>query len=82
MDDWFSSTKTESSKKNAVLCPVGEAGVAVAETYLFLDHTNRKFERRDVKTNGELRPKFRSRHNLRASTEFYNNSLSWQVMES
>jgi len=59
-----------------------EAGVAVAETYLFLDHTNRKFERRDVKTNGELRPKFRSRHNLRASTEFYNNSLSGQVMES
>jgi hypothetical protein len=59
-----------------------ETGVAVAETYLFLGHAIRKFERRDVKTKGELRPKFRSRHNLRASTEFYNNSLSGQVMES
>ena len=59
-----------------------EAWVAVAETQLLIGAYDRKFEKRDVKTKGEVRPEFSSRHNLRALTQFYNNSLSGQVMES
>ena len=47
-----------------------EAWVAVAETQLFIGAYDRKFEKRDVETKGEVRSKFSSRHNLGASTEF------------
>ena len=46
------------------------------------DYKHPFLEKRDVKTKGEVRPKFRSRHNLGASTEFSNNSLCVQVIES
>jgi hypothetical protein len=39
-----------------------KAWVAVAETSLFIGAYDRKFEKRDVKTKGEVRPKFRSKH--------------------
>ena len=48
----------------------------------FIGAYDRKFEKRDVKTKGELRPKFRSKHNLGASTELNHNFLRVQVMES
>ena len=59
-----------------------EAWVAVAETQLFIGAYDRKFEKRDVKTKGEVCPEFSSRHNLNVSAEFYNNFLSEQKLES
>ena len=69
MDDRISSTKIESPKKNAVLCPVGSMGCSRGDI-AFIGAYERKFEKRDVKTKGEVCPKFRSRHLLGASTEF------------
>ena len=48
----------------------------------FFGAYDRKFEKRDVETKGEVRPEFSSRHNLNASAEFYNNFLSEQKLES
>ena len=39
-----------------------EAWVAVAETQLFIEAYDRKFDKRGDKIKGELRPKFRSKH--------------------
>jgi len=50
--------------------PSGKHGLQSRRHSFFIGAYDRKFEKRDVKTKGEVRPKFRSRHNLGASTEF------------
>ena len=50
--------------------PSGKHGLQSRRHSFFIGAYERKFEKRDVKTKGVVRPKFRSRHHLGASTEF------------